>query len=89
MEAIRILWYNWRCIKHPLAGGAEVYTHEVAKRLAKAGHEVTLVTSRPTGLPREEVISGYKVVRAGSKYTVYLHAKRIYRELRSKGGGPT
>ncbi|RLG82782.1 MAG: glycosyltransferase family 1 protein, partial [Thermoprotei archaeon] len=37
---MRILWYNWRCIKHPLAGGAEVYTHEIARRLAREGHEV-------------------------------------------------
>ena len=85
---LKILWFNWRCIKHPLAGGAEVYTHEVAKRLARQGHEVVLVTSRPEGLPREEVIDGYKVIRAGGRYTVYLHARRIYQRLRESGWRP-
>jgi len=88
MERLRILWYNWRCIKHPLAGGAEVYTHEVARRLSKQGHELVLVSSRADGLPSEEIIDGYRVVRAGNKYTIYLHAKRIYQKLRESGWRP-
>lgn len=88
METLKILWYNWRCIKHPLAGGAEVYTHEIARRLAKMGHEIILVTSRPKHLPEEEHIDGYKVIRRGGKYTVYLQARKIYQELRSKGWKP-
>ena len=88
MEMLRILWYNWRCIKHPLAGGAEVYTHEIARRLAREGHEVVLITSRPRDLPREETIDGYKVIRVGNKYTVYLHAKKVYRELKRRGWRP-
>ena len=88
METLRILWYNWRCIKHPLAGGAEVYTHEIARRLAKIGHEVVLVTSRPRSLPKEEVIDGYKVNRIGNRYTVYLRAKKVYQELREQEWRP-
>ncbi len=88
METLRILWLNWRCIKHPLAGGAEVYTHEIAKRLTKMGHEVILVTSRPEDLPREEVIDKYHVIRSGGKYTVYLHAKKIYHNLKREGWRP-
>ena len=88
METLRILWYNWRCIRHPLAGGAEVYTHEVARRLARMGHEIVLATSRPPGLPREEEIDGYHVIREGGKYTVYLKAPKVYRELREKGWRP-
>ena len=88
METLRILWLNWRCIKHPLAGGAEVYTHEIAKRLAAQGHEIVLVTSRPRDLPREETIDGYRVVRVGGRYTVYLRAKSVYHELRERGWRP-
>jgi len=88
METLRILWYNWRCIKHPLAGGAEVYTHEVAKRLAKQGHELVLVSSRANSLPSEENIDGYRVVRDGNRYTIYLHARRVYRKLRESGWRP-
>jgi hypothetical protein len=29
----RTLWLNWRDIKNPAAGGAEVLTHEIGKRL--------------------------------------------------------
>lgn len=88
VESLRILWYNWRCIKHPLAGGAEVYTHEIAKRLVKQGHEIILVSSRPKSLPREETISGYKVIRVGNKYTVYLEARKVYRNLKIHGFKP-
>ncbi len=85
---MRILWFNWRCIKHPLAGGAEVYTHEIAKRLVKEGHEVILVTSRPKSLPKEEIINGYKVIRSGGKYTVYVKARKIYKKLKKVGWMP-
>lgn len=87
-ETLRILWMNWRDIRHPLAGGAEVYTHEVAKRLAAKGHEVVLATSRPRGLPPREEIEGYTVVRRGGRLTVYLEARRLYRELRRRGWRP-
>ena len=88
METLRILWYNWRCIKHPLAGGAEVYTHEIARRLAREGHEVVLATSRPRNLPKEEDIDGYRVIRVGNRYTVYLRAKKVYHELKRRGWRP-
>ena len=79
---LRILWLNWRDIRHPLAGGAEVYTHEVARRLAAMGHEVVLVTSRAPGLAAEEEISGYHVVRSGGRLSVYYHAYRLYCKTR-------
>ena len=88
MMTLKILWMNWKCIKHPLAGGAEVYTHEVAKRLARMGHEIILITSRPKNLPSQEIIDGYKVIRQGGKYTVYLMAKRVYRQIKSNGWIP-
>jgi glycosyltransferase involved in cell wall biosynthesis len=78
MNSLRLLWFNWRDINHPDAGGAEVFTHEVARRLAKKGYEVTLFTSRfPNSSEREE-IDGLKVVRDGGKYTVYNKAKHHY-----------
>ena len=42
---LRILFLNWRDIENPDAGGAEVFTHEVAKRWVAAGHDVTLLAS--------------------------------------------
>lgn len=81
MGGVRILWFNWKCIKHPEAGGAEVYTHEVAKRLSAMGHEVVLVTSKSEKLSTSEFIDGYKVIRCGGRYSIYYNAWKIYRKL--------
>ena len=42
---MKILTTNWRDIKHPLAGGAEISTHEHAKGWVHAGHDVILFSS--------------------------------------------
>ena len=72
---MRILWFNWRDIKHPDAGGAEVFTHETMRRLVKKGYDMTLFTARfPDGLTQEEV-DGINVIRCGSRipYMVKQH----------------
>ncbi len=73
---MRILWFNWRDIRNPDAGGAEVFTHEVMKRLAKRGNEMTLFTSRFSGCQLNERIDEVDIVREGGKYTVYREAKK-------------
>jgi glycosyltransferase involved in cell wall biosynthesis len=65
-------------------GGAEVFTHEVAKRWVDAGHDVTLFTSEFLGCKREEVLDGIRVVRLGGRLTVYWWAKRAYRKRFAK-----
>jgi glycosyltransferase involved in cell wall biosynthesis len=67
-------------------GGAEVFTHEVAKRWVQAGHEVTLFTSEFPNCKQEEVLDGVRVVRRGGKYSVYWRAKRCYEKLFSREG---
>jgi glycosyltransferase involved in cell wall biosynthesis len=86
MDTLKILIFNWRDIKNPEAGGAEVFTHEVAKRWIEAGHEVTLFTSSFPNCKREEVLDGVRVVRAGGRYSVYWKAKEYYRKGFSKEG---
>jgi len=76
---LRLLWFNWRDIKNPDAGGAEVFTHEVACRLAKKGYDVTLFTARFPNSRKREEIDGVKIVRDGGKYTVYNKARHHYR----------
>jgi len=80
LETLRILWFNWKDITHPDAGGAELFTHEIAKRLARMGHDVTLFVSSYKGARREEVMDGIKVVREGGRYTVYSKAKGFYKK---------
>jgi glycosyltransferase involved in cell wall biosynthesis/O-antigen/teichoic acid export membrane protein len=65
VRALRILILNWRDIVNPESGGAEVFTHEVAKRWVEQGHEVSLLTSRfPSGRAME-VIDGVRITRVG------------------------
>ncbi|UQU62409.1 glycosyltransferase family 4 protein [Couchioplanes caeruleus] len=73
---MRILVLNWRDLAHPEAGGAEVYTEQVLRRWAAAGHEVTLFAAAVAGRPAAEIVDGYRVVRAGSRFTVYREARR-------------
>ncbi|MEU7907603.1 glycosyltransferase family 4 protein [Actinoplanes sp. NPDC049118] len=73
---MRILVLNWRDLTHPAAGGAEVYTEQVLRRWARAGHEVTLFAAAVAGQPAAEIVDGYRVVRAGSRFTVYREARR-------------
>lgn len=78
---MRVLFLNWRDVLSPKAGGAEVLTHEIAKRLA-AKHQVTWFTSRADGQPQEEEIDGVHVVRRGSELTTRLFAPRFARKTR-------
>jgi len=59
-------------------GGAEVFTHEVAKRWVASGHEVSLFTSQFPGSKREDFLDGIEIVRAGGRLTVYQAAKKNY-----------
>jgi glycosyltransferase involved in cell wall biosynthesis len=78
METLSILIMNWRDISNPTAGGAEVFTHEVAKRWVTLGHNVTVFTSRFDGAAAEEVLHGVRVVREGNWLSVYRRARRVY-----------
>lgn len=75
---MRILLFNWRDIKNPHAGGAEIFTHEIIKRWAAKGHDVTLFTSKFPGCRLEEKIDNIKIIRDGGKYTVYWKARDHY-----------
>ncbi len=68
---MRIAIFNWRCFRHPQAGGSELYLHEQAKRWAASGHEVIWFTSRPADTLRIERQDGIAFIRAGGTYTVY------------------
>ncbi|NIM05605.1 MAG: glycosyltransferase, partial [Armatimonadetes bacterium] len=69
---MKALIMNRRDIRNPLGGGAEIYTHEVAKGLIEAGHEVTVFSSRFRGSQESETIDGVRYVRAGSEFTVHF-----------------
>ncbi len=76
---MRICVFNWRDLRHPRAGGAEVYTHELLRRWAHA-HEVTLFTAAVPGAPSEEHVDGVRILRRGSRVGVYPAARRFWDE---------
>jgi glycosyltransferase involved in cell wall biosynthesis len=76
---MRILVCNWKDLRHPQAGGAEVYTHEIARRWVAAGHAVTLFCAAVDGAPPVEDVDGVRVVRRGGRLGVYRAAREYYR----------
>lgn len=77
---MNILIYNWRDIKNPAAGGAEVLTHEIAKRLVSKGHKISLFTAAFEGCEKTETVDGIETIRSGNRYTVYFKAKQYYKK---------
>ena len=75
----KILFLNWRDQSNPQAGGAESYTEEIAQRFAQAGALVTLFTSMFRGAEETEERNGYRVVRRGGRFGIYLAAARYLR----------
>jgi glycosyltransferase involved in cell wall biosynthesis len=77
---VRILILNWKDLAHPAAGGAEVFTAEVARSLVDRGHHVTLFAAAVAGAREQEVVDGIQIVRRGSRLAVYREARRFWRE---------
>lgn len=63
---MKILIFNWRDIKNPISGGAEILTHEIAKRWVNWGHQVTQFSSYFSGSKAKEVVDGVVVIRRGN-----------------------
>ncbi|MGQ9561221.1 MAG: glycosyltransferase family 4 protein [Candidatus Oleimicrobiaceae bacterium] len=82
--SLRILLINWQDIRHPLHGGAEVHAHEIMKRLAAMGHQVTQLSCSFRGCRPEEMVDGVRVVRSGPRPIFNYLVPSCYRRLRRK-----
>ena len=71
---MNILFLNWRDLKNPRSGGAEVVTEEVIKRLVQRGHTVTLFSTMFPGALETEITNGYTIIRRGREITVHVWA---------------
>ncbi|TAE23450.1 MAG: glycosyltransferase family 1 protein [Candidatus Kapaibacterium sp.] len=80
---MNILVLNWQDIRHPLAGGAETHLHEIFRRVAAAGHAVTLYSSHFEGAKEREILDGITVLREGTRnvFNAYV-PKRYLRQFR-------
>ena len=74
LNGLRVLVLNWRDVRHPQAGGAEQYIHQIARRWVAAGAAVTWFTARAAGQAPSDVIDGIRVRRSGGELSLYLHA---------------
>lgn len=83
---LRLLMVTARYFPH--LGGVEHHVYQLARRFARAGVDVTVLTTDPTGeLPRDEVAEGVRVLRvpAWPKRRDYFFAPEIYRAI-ARGG---
>lgn len=82
----RVLIVNWRDIRNPEAGGAEVHLQETARRLVRDGfHVVQYAHAFPGAGPRDNV-DGVEIHRAGGaflfNYTAFFRLRRWVRRHR-------
>lgn len=76
---MKILFFAWKDIQHPHAGGAEVILHELASRLVSDGHQVTILTAAYDNAPHKDTIDGISIIRVGkSRYLHSLQATAYY-----------
>jgi len=84
MIDMNILIFNWKDIKNPEVGGAEIYTHEIFKRIVNKGHSVILFTSEFMDCKKKEELDGIQIVRNGTRFnpfnSVYKNAKKFYKK---------
>jgi glycosyltransferase involved in cell wall biosynthesis len=71
---MNILILNWRDVRHPKSGGAELVTINHAKEWVKKGHRVTWLTSCYSHALREETVDGIRILRRWGSLTIYLFA---------------
>lgn len=79
-----ILILNWKDVKNPQVGGAEIIAFEFAKRLVKEGHKLTFFSRSFPNCLREEMLDGVKIVRRGNRLSVYFEAFLYYKSLKRK-----
>lgn len=66
---MRLLLVNWQDIENPQGGGAEIHLHEIFGRLARRGHEITLLCGGWPGHENRATIDGMDVRRVGTRAT--------------------
>lgn len=82
---MKLLLLNWQDRLNPQAGGAETHLHEIFGRIARDGHQVTLLASGWQGAPAAAELDGMRVYRTGTRYTFSLAAPRFYRRRLAAG----
>ena len=69
---MRILWFNHRDIRHPMAGGAERTIYEVGRRLVAGGCEMHLASVNLGNLFKEEILEDIIIHRSAGNIRAHL-----------------
>lgn len=77
---MNILWFSWKDTNHPQAGGAEVVSFNLMKRLVKNGYRVRLITAHYDGANDKDTVEGVEIYRVGGRFSVYLKAYGLYKK---------
>lgn len=81
---MKILLIEYRDMKHPLAGGAEIVLFEVFRRIVALGHQVDYLCNGFAGGAHEERQAGIRIIRRGRQPYFNYAVPWIYRrELRA------
>src|SRR5688572_28590477 len=78
---MKIQIVNWQDRENPQAGGAEAHLHEIFGRLARRGHQVTLLCSGFAGAPARVTLDGIEDHRVGTRYSFALAAWAYWRRV--------
>jgi len=73
---LNLVAVNWRDMRNPDAGGAEVHLHEILTRMAAHGHRVTLFAAGYPGGSQYDSYDGIDVVRQGTWYNANFALQR-------------
>ncbi|MEI8138698.1 MAG: glycosyltransferase family 4 protein [bacterium] len=74
----KLVWICWKDIHHPEAGGAELVTHEISKRLVGDGWEVIHLVPGFNDCSPTELIDGVRVIRIGHSILAFYRLPFYY-----------
>lgn len=83
-KKLTLLFLSWRDIKAPKKGGAEVFTHEMLKRVDESAFNIIHFSPMFEGSEKEELIDGVRYIRKGNVFSVILYSMMYYFNNRKK-----
>ena len=81
---MNIVAVNWRDMRDPEAGGAEIHLHEILRRMVEKGHQVTWFSCRFEGAPAIDSYDGIDVIRRGNWYNANYVLPRVLKAFLKK-----
>jgi glycosyltransferase involved in cell wall biosynthesis len=81
---VNLVAVNWRDMRDPDAGGAEVHLYEILRRMVERGHRVTWFSCRFQGATGFDSYDGIDVVRRGSWYNANFVIPRAVKAFLKK-----